>query len=340
MLDDPAYAGPPHSDASLGSRTADKLDSWRYRAARSRIPISRRRRLIAIVNFRERIHFADWHARWINANSRSFHAVVTGRPRDADIVWIHAQDPMTENARRRVKDILAEHPGVPVINPPECYNFYHEAGSFQRLADAGVSVPIEILGDDDYSGLVVYKEADTQAAQKSLEVYDGPRPGYRAFSYLDLEYRDGMFRRYRVFYVCGWVRPSKLFVAKSWKVGVRSCERVYYGFRLTERMEDATRAIARTSGLDFFALDVLVREEDDEPFVVDINIYPRIHSLHSTQNAARRLFRPHTFDARRLLGMPEPGGVPAWASFDAAVSSWYDEKVAASPRGSATVRVA
>ncbi len=327
MQDDPAYAGTPLSDAPKPwMRFADKLDRLRYRIARRWPRNSRRRQHLAIVDFdTARVTFSDRHARWINARSERFSACVTQRPERADVIWVHVQDPMSAESRARTDAVLAESRGVPIINQPNRYNFYHEPGSFQKLAAAGVSVPVEILPGDNYSGLAVYKQANTQVSPKSLEPYDGPREGYRAFSYLDFRDGDGAFRRYRVFYLCGWIRASKLFVSRHWNVSGGSCERLFYGFHLTPKMRDSVGKIAEVSGLDFFAVDMLVRAEDDEPFFVDINTYPRINSLRSTQIAAGALVVPHTFDARRVLGMPEPDGIDPGVAFDLAVTRWREK---------------
>lgn len=259
---------------------------------------------------------------WINSNSRLFHAQTDPLKGRMDVIWVHSQDPLSHQDAEILRARIAAHREVAVINHPDRYNFYHSEKSFRELEQAGVPVPHKIGRGDEYEGLAVYKKSGVQAADKWLGPYAGPKSGYRAFSFIETKWADGFYRRFRIFYLCGWVRASKLFLGRDWNVALKSTEHLYYGFPLTEKMKKVANGVHKVSGLDYFALDLLVRESDGEAFCVDINVFPHVDSLASTQRAAKRLFRMHTFGAREALGMPEPDGIPAGEAFDTALSSW------------------
>ncbi len=297
-----------------GALTAARL--WRHRRLQRPIRIT----LLECHSGEPR--FGPLTAYWINQRSRRCAATVNTRIEDADVVWVYSQDPLTPEVRTQVDAALTRaRPGARVINPPQCYNAYHEDGCFERLAAAGVAVPDGEFGPADRGRtLVVYKMRGLQAAPKSVEPWDGPRAGYQAFRFLDARGEDGLYRRYRAFYLVGAVRPSKLMVCDHWNVCLKNRPRLEFGFEMTPDEIRQVRLIARTLGLDYFAVDYLRRREDGRPFFTDINVYPTIVSLPTTVRARGDHGLWHTFDARPRLGIPEPGGRPFPEVFDDAMA--------------------
>lgn len=292
---------------------------FRHRAARQDRPYR-----IVLLEFGRHQGFGAPMECWVNRRSHRFRASVNRDLDQADLFWVNCQDPLAPDVRARLDSILSARPGIPVINRPIQYDFYHRDEAFSLLRSAGVSVPREILPGERYKDLVVYKQAGLQAGRKSVEPYDGPRDGYRAFEFLDEPDEDGFYRRYRAFWLAGWIRPSKLYRSRHWNVCLESIHDIAYGFDLTEALRSQVRLLAGVSGLDYFAVDFLVRRATGEPVFTDINVYPRLRALASTERAVRSLLQVHTFDTRMLLGMPEPDGETAGKRFDRAIGIFLE----------------
>lgn len=305
----------------LRGRKIFPLARWigRHGAARQNRP-----RRIVLLDFGRRQGFTPLMENWINRRSQIYYASVNRDLDEADLFWVSGQDPLAADARASLEGILSARPDVPVINRPDHYDFYHRADAFSLLRSAGVGVPREILPGEQYTGTVVYKQSGCQSGKKSMEPYDGPRDGYRAFEFLDEPDEEGFYRRYRAFWIAGWIRPSKLYRSRHWNVCLASIHDIAYGFETTGALRRQTRLLAEVSGLDYFAFDFLIRHATGEPAITDINIYPRIRALVSTERAARSPLRVHTFDTRMLLGMPEPDGEPAGKSFDRAIGAFIE----------------
>ncbi len=320
MLQDESLRGPKPSDTRgwlsvLGRRC---LHPWaavcRYRSRLKGKPY-----VIWLVSSKPRGSGCIFTELWINNSSVKFHAQTTRPDGKIDAIWVLEQDPLSSERIEALKRTIDDETDCLVINAPENYNFYHSKGSFEALQKAGIVVAQELKEEDSYSGLAVYKKAGEQNSKKFLANYTGPKLGYRAFQFIDTRWRDGYYRRFRLFYLCGWVRSSKVFLSKDWNVCVRTTEHLYYGFEVTDKMVALAKAIHQISKIDYFALDLLVREADGEVFCVDINVFPRVWSLDSTNRAAKRFLPMHTFAARQALGMEEPDGIPAGAAFDRAL---------------------
>jgi hypothetical protein len=257
-------------------------------------------------------HFGPLTAYWINERSRICAAAVNEGIERADLLWVYSQDPLTPGVRERIQAAIARaRTDARILNAPEHYNAYHDDGCFERFEAAGVSVPDSRFNDADLGWTpVVYKMSGLQAAPKTVEPWDGPRPGYQAFRFIDGRDPDGMCRRYRAFYLVGAVRPSKLMICDHWNVCLKNHPRLESGFEMTPEEIRQVRQIARTLRLDYFAVDYLRRREDGRPYFTDINIYPTINSLPTTGLDRGYHGQWHTFDTRPRLGIPEPGGRP------------------------------
>lgn len=265
--------------------------------------------------------FGPLTAYWINERSRICAAAVNEGIERADVLWIYSQDPLTAGVRERLQAAVARaRTGARIINAPERYNAYHDADCFERLEAAGVSVPDSRFNETDLGRTpVVYKLSGRHSAPKTVEPWNGLRPGYQAFRFIDGRDADGMYRRYRAFYLVGAVRPSKLMICDHWNVCLNNHPRLEYGFEMTSDEIRQVRKIARALGLDYFAVDYLRRREDERPFFTDINIYPTINSLPTTGFGRGYHGKWHTFDTRPRLGIPEPGGRPFAEVFDDAL---------------------
>ncbi len=217
---------------------------------------------------------------WINERSRVCSASMNERVENADVVWVSCKDPIPPNKRGRLLRVLKRaRPGTPIINHPEVYNSYHEERAFKALAEAGVSVPrLEFSDQDVEKTLVIYKTKGRHGhAPKFLSEYEGPKAGYRAFEFVSSRGPDGLNRRYRAYYLLGAIYPSLLRSSGNWNVYSQTAERTG-PFTMTSNESDQIRLIAKTLGLQYFAVDYLRRESDDSPVFVDLNVYPDVIS--------------------------------------------------------------
>ena len=236
---------------------------------------------------------------WINERSRICSASTNERIADADVAWVYCKDPIPPDKKGILLRALERaRPGTPVINHPEVYNSYHEEHTFKALAEAGVSVPRSEFADEDIGKtLVIYKtEGRHGHAPKFLSKYKGPKAGCRAFEFVDSRGPDGLYRRYRAYYLLGAVHPSLLRSSDHWNVYSQTAERTET-FTITPAEVDQIRLIAKTLGLQYFAVDYLRRKEDDSPVFVDMNVYPDVIS--KLKQASRKLGyygRWHTLD--------------------------------------------
>jgi len=268
--------------------------------------------------------FGDLHAFWINERSRLCSASRNTRVEEADILWVFSQDPLTPEARTRIDDAIRRaKPGARVLNHPDRYDAYHADDCFPRLAAAGVSVPRCDIGPEDVGQTsVVYKKANLQMAPKTYEVYQGPRPDYRAFEFIDSRRpSENLYRRGRAYYLAGIVRPSKLIYSEQWEVkdGSRVLERDEITFPMTPDEIRQVRLLAKTLRLDYFAVDFVRRGQDDRPFFTDINVYPDIYGPGSALRARGYFGAWHNFDGLAYLGIPDPLGRPLVEAFDEAM---------------------
>jgi hypothetical protein len=114
-------------------------------------------------------------------------------------------------------------------------------------------------------------------------------------------------------------RPSE-----HWNAHLGSEPEIQYVFDMTPEEIRQVHAIARTFGLQFFAVDFLRRNSDDRPFFIDVNIYPNNLAPKSTTRRLGYYGTWHTFDARRLLQLSEPGGRRFADIFDEGMQRFID----------------
>lgn len=270
----------------------------------------------------DRLQLGALTAWTINQRSRSCTASVNEGLDRADVVWVYAQDPLTAECREEMEQRLHNQarPEAKVINRPSTYNAYHQAQTFQLLAQHGISVPrSEFSADDVGTTRVVYKERGRQAAPKCNVLYAGPRPGMAAFEFIDSARQDGLNRRFRAHYFLGMVRPSEIFLSDHWNVCMRNAIAVQYGFTLSDEEIAQIRSIGQLLQLDYFAVDFVRRGSDDRAYFIDINVYPSISSPRQFIHRRGDFGQWHTFDACARLGLDEPLGGHFWDHFDNAV---------------------
>jgi hypothetical protein len=283
--------------------------------------------IVFLQNRRSRADLAPLTAWAVNTNCKRCTATVNEGLERADIVWVYTQDPLHDDELRELEArIAARAPaGTPVINPPSSYGVYHAADVFPRLERAGVSVPRhELTEADEGVTRAVYKRLNMQGAAKESVIYDGPRPGYRAFEFIDSRGADGLHRRYRAHYLAGLVRPSEVFVGPGWNICSRTTTAIDYSFELTTEERAQIRLIAETLSLQYFAVDFVRCAGDGCPYFLDINVYPTIRSPRQKVRSIGDYGYWHTFDARARRGIPEPDGQAVWDAFDEAMVAFAE----------------
>jgi len=297
---------PRHIGWSRGPLTA-------VRRARHRL-LRRPVRLALLEHSDNGTRFAAPHAFWINQRSRACVARVNDT-RGADIVWVLSQDPLPPLARDSLSAAVRAAAPARTVNRVETYDAYHADDAFPRLAAAGVGVPrTHFTGHDVGRAQVVYKAQGQQPSAKHRDTYRGPLPGYRAFEYVDARGDDGLSRRYRAFWLCGRSWPDAVFSSPQWEVTGHTRVEVDAAFELSDDEREQLGLLARTLGLDFFAVDFLRRCDDGSPVFVDVNVYPTLVTEYGVQERGRR-GQWHVWDTRPLLGTARPGH-DLWQEFD------------------------
>lgn len=210
---------------------------------------------ITVLEYPPTHRFGDLMVYWINENSLACSARLNRGIESADIVWILCPDPISSEVRSKLLHVLRRKPPeAPVINAPAAYNFYHMPGAFERLAGAGVRVPRSVFSPTDIGRTrVVYKQQETQAAEKFVALYNGERSGFNAFEFCDFKGPEGLYGRYRAHYLAGFVRPSSLMLSPHWNVCLKHMVRQEFSFQMSAFEKDQVRRIAAESALDFFA---------------------------------------------------------------------------------------
>jgi hypothetical protein len=265
--------------------------------------------------------FGKFTAFWINERSRVCSASVNKGIRDADIAWIYSQDPLPLEVKDKLLETLAQcGPSVRVINHPNVYNSYHEDLCFERLDAAGVSVPRSRFRQSDIGKTyVVYKVKGTHGSTKFKGLYSGPVEGYRPFEFHDSRGPDGLYRKFRAFYVLGDIIPNHVALGRNWNVHRKTKIKTEYIFDLTGPEHRYIELIAKTLNLQYFAVDFLRRTQDDYPLFTDINVYPLPVDFTETARNMGYYGRWMILDNRLRLGMTEPSGKHFWDTFDEAM---------------------
>ena len=294
-------------------------DRARYRrAARRRDPGRLRVTLLELPHGGPRI--AEQHAWWIDRRSRACVARVNGRLEEADVVWLLAQDPLGPAVRARLAEALARRvPGVPVINPPATYDAYHDEDAFARLEAAGVRVPRTRFGPADLGMTpVVHKRLGEQPATKFLAPWQGPVPGFRAFAFEDGRGADGLTWRFRAYHLLGEVLSGDAVGGERWEARAEGRAAVDVAPELRPREREQIALLARTLGLDFFAVDYLRRAADGEAVFLDVNVFPMVLIAEGVTAAHGLRGGWHVWEVADRFGRPDPGR-PHWRRFDEAM---------------------
>jgi hypothetical protein len=242
---------------------------------------------------------------WINERSHACSASLNGAIEEANVVWVYCKDPIPRGEQEGLLRALARsRPGTPVINHPKVYDSYHVGDTFSRLSEAGVGAPRSELTDEDIGTTpVVYKtEGGHGHTPKILSRYEGPKAGFRAFEFVDSRGAEGLYRRYRAYYLLGAVQPGMLLLSNHWNVLAKTSERTE-PYRITPDEIAQIQLIARTLGLQYFAVDFVRRGEDDAPVFIDVNVYPDVHSKMVAAARKRGYYGDwYSPESRQLLG--------------------------------------
>ena len=262
---------------------------------------------ISLLDTAGEARFGPLQTFWINQRCRLCSASLNEQIEDADVLWIYSQDPLSPALRSNLLDYLRKaKPGARVINHPNVYNAYHQEDAFERLAEGGVSVPRHTFFESDLGTTrVVYKRMGHHTAHKTLERYTGPKDGYAAYEFIDTRGPDGLYRKYRVYYIVGIIHPWGLLFSEDWNAHLGSEPQIQYVFEMTTDEIRQVNAIAKTFGLQYFAVDFLRRNSDAQSFFIDVNIYPNNLVPKATTRRLGYYGSWHTFDAGRLLQLPE-----------------------------------
>lgn len=257
-------------------------------------------------------NITELHAFWLNEKLESFRVSIDPAPRTADIFWVFSQDPLEGDRRSRIGATLAAmRPGTPVINPPSVFDAYHDPDIFQRLEEAGISVPRRDFGAGDIGKPVILKPVGKQSKTIGPLPWAGPVAGMRAFEFLETRGADGLYKRYRAFYVLG-----RLFAGsrqESTEPIVRAHSRSGdNSWRLTDVEAKDVRRAARVTGLDFFSADFLRLADGSRSVLTDINSFPMMKERDLRPGHYGHL---HDFHVLR----PADGDTSAWAWLEAAL---------------------
>lgn len=274
--------------------------------------------------------FGRFTSFWINERSRLCSASVNEGIEDADIVWIYSQDPLPPDIRKEcLLEIKRAAAGTPVINHPGAYNTYHEEHTFRLLERAGVSVPRSEFREEDIGKTpAVYKVNGKHGSSKFLSFYSGELEGYRAFEFVDSRRAEGLYRKYRAFYIAGIISPNHVAFSEHWNVHRETRKSTEYIFDMTQLEIDSVRLISRVLNIQYFAVDFIRRSSDDQPVFTDINVYPLPIDFTETARQFGYYGRWIILDSRLRLRIPEPSGRPFWDAFDEAMSAFAEGRSA------------
>jgi hypothetical protein len=294
----------------------------RHRRLRRRVHIS----LLEV--YPRKGKFGRFTAFWINERSSVCSVSLNEKISDADVVWVYSQDPLPPESKKELFGMLKNtKPGIPVINHPDVYNSYHEEHVFELLQKAGVSVPRSTFTEHDRGNTrVIYKVKGKHGSSKFLSLYQGPIEGFRPFEFVDSRGPDGLYRKYRAFFVLGIVRPNHIAFSDQWNVHRQTRKRTEYAFDMTPLEIESLRKIAETLNLQYFAVDYLRRGSDNSPVFTDINVYPLPIDFTETAREFGYFGRWHILDNRMRLGIPEPSGRPFWKQFDEAMTAFAENR--------------
>lgn len=226
-----------------------------------------------------RTSFAPIITYWVNERMTDFSAGLNDVSEKTDVVWIFFQDPLSEKKQAELMHKCeTEWKNKIIINHPANYNHYHDADCFIRLREAGVHVPrVEFDESDIGKTEVVYKQIGLHAKEKFFGPYTGERSGYRAYEFIDTRDANGVFNRYRAFYLLGDCLPTFVYTGRNPNMYSQTREHAAQVDALTEQEIRDVSKTAEVLGIDYFAVDLL-RTPDGLSYIVDINIYPTVYN--------------------------------------------------------------
>jgi hypothetical protein len=254
------------------------------------------------------------HAFWLNERLKSFRVSIDPDPATVDIFWVYSQDPLPPDRRAWIEDSISRaKPGTPVVNPPDVFDVYHRPGIFRRLAEAGVPVPRSSFGPEDFGTPVVFKPEGTQSEAIGPVPWDGPRPGMRAFEFIETRDEDGLYHRYRAVYILG------RSYAGSRQASDRPIVRAHNrqggnDWQLTATEISDLQKVAMVTGLDFFTADFLRPSDGSHSVLTDINSFPMLK-----ERDLRPGFYGHQHDFS-VMRPADSGGMSAWDWLDIALT--------------------
>jgi hypothetical protein len=290
-----------------------KRGLWTHRRQRQHLALEREVHVGLLSGGTRFPNIIDLNAFWMNERCTRCRFSVDPTPGTADVLWVFSQDPLTDTANAAIAAAQAvAKPGTRLLNAPAAHDFYHRPDAFQRLAAASIPVPQSVFSDADKGRPVLWKPVGGQSKVRGPEPYAGPVPGWRPFEFVDTSGPDGSFGRYRAFYVFGAVYPGSRLVSRQPIVRLGVSFASDLNWQLSAAEIAGVKAIARESGLDFFATDYL-RRQDGTPVFTDINAFPM---LKTTRTATRMYGHMHDFDDARLSEYPEPPPPPVWQHID------------------------
>ncbi len=277
---------------------------------------TRRRHHVGLLTGGTRFpNIIDLHLFWLNEKSTEIRFSQNPDPASVDALWIYAQDPLTPAARAGIDGIVAgAPPGTRIINRPAAYDFFHRGDAFARLAAAGVPVPRWQFGAGDTGLPVMWKGLGTQFSTFGPEPYAGEKEGHAAYEFIDTRGADGLYGRYRAFYLLGEVFLSSAFRSRSPIVRYDNAVAIDRDWRMSDDLVRHVRTIAEISGLDFFAADFIRRNDEGAPIFTDINVFPM---LKDKDPVRRRFGHGHDFDNLR----PATGQRTPWQVLEDAILS-------------------
>jgi Flp pilus assembly protein TadD/glutathione synthase/RimK-type ligase-like ATP-grasp enzyme len=191
-----------------------------------------------------------------------------------------------------------------------------EAAINKEFAGCGLPLLVRVAGThggDDFDRFENWEDiADF--------ISNDPEANYYAIEYIDYCSRDGFFRKYRVIFIDGEIMPYHLAIHDDWKVHhfrtdmanqawMREEEERYLadmGGVFNAANQDALRAIARATGLDYGGVDcgldrdgrvvvfeanasMLVHDEKDETFAYKNQYIAKIKNAFDAMMARRRI---------------------------------------------------
>ena len=161
----------------------------------------------------------------------------------------------------------------------------------------------------------MHKALGEQPATKFLARWSGPVPGFRPFAFEDGRGRDGLAWRYRAYHLLGEVLSGDAVASRHWEARAESRVTVDVAAELRPREREQIALLARTLGLDFFAVDYLRRACDGQAVFLDVNVFPMVLMAEAVTRANGLRGGWHVWEIADRHGRPDPDR-GHWQRFD------------------------